>query len=104
MTGHFSLALNVICARVKRRSPSAKSLGPISFDFIRTLLSSGRQWYEGAATYSEDEADDGHAGGGHDFGTVGDQVEQDGHGGLGRMVEAAAQHRRQVAEKRVRGQ
>lgn len=53
---------------------------------------------EGAATYSEDEADGGHAGGGHDFGTVGDQVEQNGHGGLGRVVEAAAQHRRQVAE------
>lgn len=41
--------------------------------------------------------DGGHARGGHDFGTVGDQVEEDGHGGLGRMVEATAEHRRQVA-------
>lgn len=98
MTGYFSLALNVICGRVKRCSPSAKSFGTISFDFIGTLPSSRRQRDEGAATYSEDEADGGHAGGGHDFGTVGDQVEQDGHGGLGRVVEAAAQHRRQVAE------
>lgn len=44
-------------------------------------------------TYSEDEADGSHAGGSHDFGTVGDQVEEDRHGGLGRVVEAAAQHR-----------
>lgn len=45
-----------------------------------------------AATYSEDEADGGHARGGHHFGTVGDQVEEDGHGGLGRVVEATAEH------------
>lgn len=44
-------------------------------------------------SYSEDETDGSHPGGGHDFGTVGDQVEQDGHGGLGSMVEAAAEHR-----------
>lgn len=49
------------------------------------------------ATYSENESDGSHAGGSHDFGTVGDQVEQDGYGGLGRVVEAAAQHWRQVA-------
>lgn len=41
-------------------------------------------------SYSEDETDGSHPGGGHDFGTVGDQVEQDGHGGLSSMVEAAA--------------
>lgn len=44
-------------------------------------------------SYSEDETDGGHPGGGHDFGTVGDQVEQDRHGGLGGVVEAAAEHR-----------
>lgn len=53
-----------------------------------------------AATYSEDEADGGHAGGGHDFGTVGDQVEEDRHDGLCRVVEATAEHRRQVAGDR----
>lgn len=53
-----------------------------------------------AATYSEDEADGGHAGGGHDFGTVGDQVEEDRHGGLCRVVEPAAEHRRQVTGDR----
>lgn len=49
-------------------------------------------------SYSEDEADGSHPGGGHDFGTVGDQVEEDRHGGLGSMVEAASEHRRQVPE------
>lgn len=44
-------------------------------------------------SYSEDETDYSHPGGGHDFGTVGDQVEQDRHGGLSSMVEAATQHR-----------
>lgn len=44
-----------------------------------------------AGTYSEDEADGGHAGGGHDFGTVGDQVEESWHDGLRRVVEAAAE-------------
>lgn len=53
-----------------------------------------------AAAYSEDEADGGHAGGGHDFGTVGNQVEEDRHGGLCRVVEAAAEHRRQVTGDR----
>lgn len=53
-----------------------------------------------AATYSEDEADGGHSGGGHDFGTVGDQVEEDRHDGLCRVVEATAEHRRQVAGDR----
>lgn len=50
-----------------------------------------------AATYSEDEADGGHAGGGHHFGAVGDQVEEDRHGGFRRVVEPAAEHGRQVA-------
>lgn len=58
---------------------------------------SWRQSDKEVATYSEDESDGGHARGGHDFGTVGDQVEQDGHSGLSRVVKAAAQHRRQVA-------
>lgn len=49
-------------------------------------------------SYSEDEADGSHPGGGHDFGTVGDQVEEDRHGGLGSMVKAAAEHRRKVPE------
>lgn len=53
-------------------------------------------------TYSEDEADGGHAGGGHHFGTVGDQVEEDGHGGLRRVVEATAEHCRQVAGEQSR--
>lgn len=48
-------------------------------------------------SYSEDEADGGHARRGHDFGTVGHQVEEGRHDGLGGVVEAAAQHRRQVA-------
>lgn len=43
-------------------------------------------------TYSEDEANGGHAGGSHHFGTVGDQVEEDRHGGLRRMVEPTAEH------------
>lgn len=58
---------------------------------------SWRQLDKEVATYSEDESDGSHAGGGHDFGTVGDQVEQDGDSGLGRVVEAAAQYCRQVA-------
>lgn len=50
-------------------------------------------------SYSEDEADGSHPGGGHDFGTVGDQVEEDRHGGLGSVVKAAAEHRRKVPEQ-----
>lgn len=44
-------------------------------------------------SYSQDETDGSHPGGGYDFGTVGDQVEQDRHGGLSSMVKAAAEHR-----------
>lgn len=51
-------------------------------------------------THSEDEADGGHARGGHDFGTVGDQVEKGRHGGLCCVVEPTAEHRRQVADDR----
>lgn len=50
-----------------------------------------------SSTYSEDEADGGHARRGHDFGTVGDQVEENGHDGLCGVVEATAEHQRQVA-------
>lgn len=66
-------------------------LNPRKIVFVRVPI------YQ-ADSYSEDETDGSHPGGGHDFGTVGDQVEQDGHGGLGSMVEAAAEHRRQVSE------
>lgn len=58
-------------------------------------------WCEDA-TYSEDEADGGHAGGGHDFGTVGDQVEEDRHGGLRSVVKPTAEHQRQVAGEQSR--
>lgn len=50
-----------------------------------------------AATYFEDEADGGHAGGGHDFGSVGDQAEEGRHDGLCPVVEPTAEHQRQVA-------
>lgn len=42
--------------------------------------------------YSEDEADCGHAWRGHDFGTVGNQVKEGGHDGLGCVVEASAEN------------
>ena len=45
-----------------------------------------------APTYSKDETDGGHAGGGHDFGTVGDQVEEGGHDSLRCVVEPTAEH------------
>lgn len=49
-------------------------------------------------TYSEDEMDGGHAGCGHDFGTVGDQVEEYWHDGLCCVIEPVAEHWRQVSD------
>lgn len=43
-----------------------------------------------------DDADGRHAGGGHDFGTVGNEVEQDGDDGFRSMVEFIPQHRGEV--------
>ena len=48
-------------------------------------------------THLEDDADGRHSGGGHDLGAVREEVEQHGYGGLGRVVEPAAQQRGQVA-------
>lgn len=42
-------------------------------------------------SYSENEADDGNPGRGHDLGTVGHEVEQRGHDALCCMVELVAQ-------------
>jgi hypothetical protein len=49
-------------------------------------------------SHAYDEADGEHPGRGHDFGTVGDEVEKDGHDGLRSMVKLVPQHHRQVAK------
>lgn len=46
-----------------------------------------------SSSYPEDEANGGHSRRGHDFGTVGHQVEQRGHDALRSMVELVAQNR-----------
>lgn len=50
-------------------------------------------------THSYDDADSRHTRGGHDFGTVGDEVEQDGNDGFRSMVEFIPQHCREVATR-----
>lgn len=42
-------------------------------------------------SYSQNEADGGHSGCGHDFGAVGHQVQQRGHDALGSMVKLVTQ-------------
>lgn len=53
-------------------------------------------------THPYDDADSGHTGGGHDFGTVGDEVEQDRNDCLRSMVEFITQHCREVATRQHR--
>lgn len=50
-------------------------------------------------TYPYDDADSRYTGGGHDFGTVGDEVEQDGNNGFCSMVKFIPQHCREVATR-----
>lgn len=47
-------------------------------------------------THSNDKADGRYAGRGHDFSTVGDEIKQRGHDGLGSVVKLVTQHRRQM--------
>lgn len=48
-------------------------------------------------SYPQDEADGGHARRGHDFGTVGHEVEQRGHDALRSMVKLVTQDRGQMS-------
>lgn len=50
-------------------------------------------------THPYDDADGWNTGGGHDFGTVGDEVEQDGNDGLRSMVKFIPQHWWEVATR-----
>lgn len=49
--------------------------------------------------YPQDEADGGHSRRGHDFGTVGHEIQQRGHDALCSVVKLVAQDRRQMSVK-----
>lgn len=55
-------------------------------------------------SYSENEADDGRPGRGHDLGAVGHKVEQRGHDALCCMIKLVTQQRRQVSAEGKRDQ
>ncbi len=59
----------------------------------------GRIYERVGKTHPYDDADSRHTGGGHDFGTVGDEVEQDRNDGLRSMVEFIPQHWWEVATR-----
>lgn len=57
-----------------------------------------------AETHAYNDADGRDAGRGHDFGAVGDEVEEDGNDGFGAVVELVPQHRGEVAAGESRHQ